>query len=558
MAHDAPKTSAPSPSVPKHDGDDGPGNFIEDIVKEDLAAGKHGGRIMTRFPPEPNGYLHIGHAKAICVNFGIAALTDAGACNLRFDDTNPEKEDTEYVDAIRRDIEWLGFSWGDREYYASDYFERLYGFAQKLIRDGKAYVDDQTEEEIRENRGNFYRPGVDSPYRNRSAEESLELLEGMRRGDFADGSRVLRAKIDMTSKDLKLRDPLMYRIRRVPHHRTGDAWCIYPMYDFAHGLSDAIEGVTHSLCSLEFQNHRPLYDWFVAAVGAFPDPPRQIEFARLNMTYTALSKRWFKALVDEKRVAGWDDPRMPTLSGLRRRGVTPEAIRNFCDRIGVARRDVNVDVGMFEHEIREHLNDTTPRTMAVLHPLKVILTNFPEDAEEVFECPLHPTDDSFGTREIRLTREIFIERDDFMENAPKKFFRLSPGAEVRLRYACIIQCHEAIKDGDGHVTELHCTWDPDSRGGTPADGRKIKGTLHWVSAKHATSAEVRLYDRLFDREDPLDIPEGETLLDALHPNSLEVLPAAKLEPYLARMAPGDRVQFERMGYFVKDPDSTDS
>ncbi len=534
--------------------DEGPGRFIDEIVEKDLAEGVYHRPLMTRFPPEPNGYLHIGHAKSICLNFGIAALHPDGRCNLRFDDTNPETEETEYVESIKADVRWLGFDWGDREYYASNYFEKLYDFAEKLIRDGKAYVDGQSQEQIRENRGDYHRPGKNSPDRDRSAEENLDLFRRMRAGEFDEGRYVLRAKGDMASRDVKMRDPLMYRIRKVPHHRTGTKWCIYPMYDWAHGLSDAIEGVTHSICTLEFQNHRPLYEWFLAAAG-IEEPPKQIEFARLNLTYTVLSKRKLSELVSGAHVEGWDDPRMPTLAGLRRRGVPPEAIRSFCDRIGVARKDGVVDVGLLEYEIRERLNATAPRVMGVLRPLKVVITNFPEGEALELDAPYDPEDPSKGSRKVPLTREIYIERDDFMEVPMKKWFRLAPGAEVRLRSACLITCDEVVKDAAGEVVELRCTWDPESRGGSSPDGRKVKGTIHWVSAERALDADVRLYDRLFSAENPGE-REGSSYLDDLNPDSLTVLRDAKLEPSLANAKPGERYQFERLGYFCADTKDT--
>ncbi len=534
--------------------DDGPGRFIDEIVERDLAAKTYSRPLMTRFPPEPNGYLHIGHAKSICLNFGLATLSPDGRCNLRFDDTNPETEETEYVESIKADVRWLGFDWGEREYYASDYFEKLYEYAEKLIRDGKAYVDGQTLEQIRENRGDYHRPGKPSPDRDRPAEESLDLFRRMRKGEFDEGRYVLRARGDMASKDIKMRDPLMYRIRKVPHHRTGTAWSIYPMYDWAHGLSDAIEGVTHSICTLEFQNHRPLYEWFLDAAGIV-EPPKQIEFARLNLTYTVLSKRKLSELVSGGHVTGWDDPRMPTLAGLRRRGVPPEALRSFCDRIGVARKDGVVDVGLLEHEIREQLNATTRRVMGVLRPLKVVITNFPEGETVELTAPYDTEDPSKGSRVVPLTREVFIERDDFMEVPAKKWFRLAPGAEVRLRHACLVTCNEVVKDAAGEVVELRCSWDPASRGGNAPDGRKVKGTIHWVSAAHAVDAEVRLYDRLFVAETPGE-REGTTYLDDLNPESLTVLRDAKLEPSLASARPGDRVQFERLGYFTADTKDT--
>ena len=532
--------------------EDTPGNFIEEIVDEELAQGKYA-RIVTRFPPEPNGYLHIGHAKALALNFGLADKTPDSRCNLRFDDTNPEKESTEYVEAIQRDVAWLGFSWGEKELYASDYFGQLYEWAEKLVQEGKAYVDSQSPEEIRESRGDFHRPGVNSPYRDRPAEESLDLLRRMRAGELPDGSHVLRAKIDMQSADLKLRDPLMYRIRHAHHHRTGDDWCIYPMYDWAHGQSDAIEGVTHSLCSLEFQNHRPLYDWFLTALGfELPNRPKQIEFAKLAITYTVLSKRRLLELVESAHVDGWDDPRMPTLSGMRRRGFTPEGIRKFCERIGVARRDNVVEIELLEHAVREDLNATSARAMAVLRPLKVVLENFPEGEIHEVELMNHPEHPEQGTRKVPFGRELWIEREDFEEIPPKKWFRLSPGAEVRLRGAALITCKEVVKNAAGEVVELRCTWDEQSRGGTPADGRKVKGTLHWVSAAHAIDADVRLYDRLFTVEDPTG--DGGGFLQHLNPSSLELVTGAKLEPVLGDAAPGARYQFERLGYFCRDRD----
>lgn len=530
-------------------------NFIADIVDEDLRAGKNGGRLQTRFPPEPNGYLHVGHAKAICLNFGIAAKAPGGACNLRMDDTNPLAEEAHYVEAIQADVRWLGFDWGERLFFASSYFERLYECAVTLVKKGLAYVDSQTPEQIRENRGNYYKVGVDSPFRSRSVEENLALLEKMRGGELKEGEAVLRAKIDMAHKNLNLRDPLIYRIRHASHHTTGDTWCIYPMYDFAHPLSDAFEGVTHSLCTLEFENHRPLYDWFVENVGGFDPVPRQIEFARLNLTYTVLSKRKLQQLVNEKHVSSWDDPRMPTIAGMRRRGYLPESIRAFCERIGVAKRDNQVDVALLEHKLREDLNAHCPRMMAVLRPLKVVIENYPEGEVEYFEAQNHPEYPERGTRKIPFSRELYIERDDFMEDPPKKFFRLAPGQEVRLRSACLITCREVVKNDAGEVVELRCTWDPDSKGGSPKDGRKVKGTLHWVSAAHAVKAEVRLYDRLFTAEDP-EGDEDKHFLEHLNPSSLEVLSEAYVEPTLAEAPPGERFQFERLGYFVVDPDST--
>jgi glutaminyl-tRNA synthetase len=533
--------------------DSGPGRFVDEIVLDDLSRGAFGRPLLTRFPPEPNGYLHIGHAKSICLNFGVAALSPDGRCNLRFDDTNPVAEDEEFVESIQRDVRWLGFEWNGEARYASDYFEQLYQWAERLVVEGKAYVDSQSLDEIREGRGSFHRPGVPSPYRDRSVEENLDLFRRMRAGEFDEGAHVLRANIDMQSKDLKLRDPLMYRIRKARHHRTGDAWCIYPMYDWAHGQSDAIEGVTHSICTLEFQNHRGLYEHFHAALG-FDRPPKQIEFARLNLTYTVLSKRRLQQLVEGGHVSGWDDPRMPTLAGMRRRGVPPAAIRNFCDRIGVSRKDGVVDVGLLEHEIREELNRTAPRRMAVLRPLRVVLENLPEDGAFEVELLDNPERPDEGKRAVTFTRELFIERDDFMEVPMKKWFRLSPGAEVRLRGACIIRCEEVVKDEAGEIVELRCTWDEASKGGAAADGRKVRGTLHWVSAAHAVDARVRLYERLFHSENPAG---EEDFLEHLNPESLEVLEAAKLEPSLEALRPGEVVQFERLGYFARDEDDAE-
>ncbi len=539
----------------KTEGQENAPNFIHEVVEADIRDGKHGGQVVTRFPPEPNGYLHIGHAKAIYVNFTTAEMAPGGRCHLRFDDTNPEAEDTEYVDAIREDVRWLGFDWGSHEYFASDYFERLYDCAVDLIKRGLAYVDSQSLEEIREGRGDFYKPGVNSRFRDRPVDESVDLLERMRKGEFDEGAHVLRAKIDMASKDVNLRDPLMYRVRKVTHHRTGDDWCIYPMYDYAHPMSDAFEGVTHSVCTLEFAHHNPLYQWFVSHFE-FDPTPWQYEFARLNLTYTVMSKRLLKRLVEEGRVSGWDDPRMPTIAGMRRRGFTPAAIRRFAERIGVSRRDSTVDVGLLEHALREDLNATSPRTMAVLRPLKVVIENLGEGDEVALDAPFSPNDESFGSRTLHLTREVFIERDDFMEEPVKKWFRLAPGKEVRLRYAALVTCNEVIKDDAGNVVELRCTWDPESKGGNAPDGRKVRGTIHWVSAKHAVDAEVRLYDRLFNDENPLDETHEGDFTDRINPGSLEVLQHAKLEPSLATRAPGERVQFERLGYFVVDPDST--
>ncbi len=526
-------------------------DFIRSIVIEDLGNNKNGGRVATRFPPEPNGYLHIGHAKSICLNFGIASEF-GGKCNLRFDDTNPAKEDVEYVDAIQADVRWLGFDWEDRLYYASDYFGRLYDYAVQLIRLGKAYVDSLDADQIREYRGTLTEPGRESPHRNRSIEENLDLFARMRNGEFEDGAHVLRAKIDMASGNVNLRDPILYRIRRVSHHRTGDAWCIYPMYDFAHALSDSIEGITHSICTLEFEDHRPLYDWFLDVLQV-ERHPQQIEFARLNLNYTVMSKRKLLQLVEERYVTGWDDPRMPTIGGLRRRGYTPESIRSFCDRIGVAKRDSMVDVALLEHSVREDLNRRAPRVMAVLQPLKVVIDNFPEGQVEEVEAVNNPEDASMGTRKLPFSRVLYIERDDFRENPPKKFFRLSPGNEVRLRYAYIIKCVGVVKDETtGEIVELHCTYDPATRSGTP--GRSVKGTLHWVSALDAIDGEVRIYDRLFSVEDPGADAAGDWK-SKLNPDSLKVLTGCKLEPGLASASPGMRFQFERQGYFCVDPDS---
>ncbi len=530
-----------------------PIDFIRAIVEDDLASGKHHGRVSTRFPPEPNGYLHIGHAKAICLNFGVA-IEYGGTCNLRFDDTNPTKEDVEYVDAIKEDVRWLGFGWDDREYYASDYFERLYECAVGLVRSGHAYVDSLTADEIRQHRGTLTEPGRNSPYRDRSAEENLDLFRRMRAGEFEDGAHVLRAKIDMASPNVNMRDPTLYRIRRVPHHRTGDAWCIYPMYDFAHPLSDAFERITHSLCTLEFEDHRPLYDWLVNHL--IPgDKPRQIEFARLNLNYTVMSKRKLLQLVQQKHVSGWDDPRMPTLGGLRRRGYTPESIREFCARIGVAKKKNVIDVAQLEHSIREDLNRRAPRVMTVLRPLKVVITNYPEGQVEDVDVINNPEDPSAGTRKVPFSREIYIERDDFREDPPKKFFRLSPGREVRLRCAYFVTCTEVVKDASGEIVELRCTYDPATRGGDAPDGRRVKSTLHWVSVAHGVPVEARLYDRLFSTPDPEDVPEGQTFLDCLNPHSLEILRGCLAEPSVAGTPAGSRLQFERLGYFCVDPDS---
>ena len=525
-------------------------DFIREIVANDLASGKHASTV-TRFPPEPNGYLHIGHAKSICLNFGISLENKGGVCHLRFDDTNPAKEDVEYVDSIKEDVQWLGFDWGKNIYFASDYFEKLYGFAVELIQSGKAFVCELTLDEIAGHRGTPTKPGTNSPYRDRSPGENLELFQRMRDGEFADGTRVLRAKIDMASPNLHMRDPVLYRIRKTLHHRTGNKWCLYPMYDFTHCLSDSIEGITHSLCTLEFEVHRPLYDWVLDNV-AIDSRPRQIEFARLSLTYTVLSKRKLLTLVEEGRVNGWDDPRMPTVSGLRRRGYTPASIRSFCKTIGITKFNSLTDVALLEHSIRQDLNDTTPRRMAVLRPLKVVITNFGEDKVEELEAANHPKDPEAGTRSVPFTREIYVERDDFMEEPPRKFFRLGPGREVRLRFAYFITCNEVIKNAAGEVTELHCTYDPETHGGNAPDGRKVKGTIHWVSASHAFEAQVRLYDRLFTVEDPNKEDDGKTYLDHLNAESLEVIADAKLEPGLAKAEPGERFQFERLGYFCAD------
>jgi len=526
------------------------GNFVREQMAADVAGGRHGGRVATRFPPEPNGYLHIGHAKAICVDFGLAQEL-GGTCNLRFDDTNPITEDVEYVEAIQADIRWLGFTWSNL-YYASDYFERLYDLAVKLIEKGKAYVDSLNEEQIREYRGDFYKKGKPSPYRDRSVAENLDLFRRMRAGEFPEGAHVLRAKIDLETQNMNMRDPLLYRIRYAPHHRTGKTWCIYPMYDYAHPLSDAMEKITHSICTLEFESHRPLYDWCIREAEVFPS--QQIEFARLNLTYTVMSKRKLAELVQKKLVGGWDDPRMPTLAGLRRRGYTPEAIRAFCERIGVAKADSLVDVGLLEHGLRGDLNRRCPRVMAVLRPLKVVIDNFPEGEVRELEAPLHPEDAAQGTRKVPFSRVVYVDRDDFREDPPKDWFRLAPGREVRLRYACLIKCQQVIKDAGGEVVELRCSWDPGSWGGSAPDGRAVRGTLHWVSAAQAVPAEVRLYDRLFSVENP-GTTEGKSFVDEMNPTSLERLPGALLEPYLASAAVGARFQFERIGYFCVDRES---
>jgi glutaminyl-tRNA synthetase len=543
-------------------------DFIRVIVAEDIKTNKWGGRVVTRFPPEPNGYLHIGHAKSICLNFGIAAEF-GGRCHLRFDDTNPEKEEQEYVNSIIENVRWLGWDWSEHLYYGSDYFDQMYQWAVELIKKGKAYVCDLTAEQTREYRGTLTEPGMDSPYRNRSVEENMELFERMKAGEFPDGSRTLRAKIDMAHPNLNMRDPVMYRILHATHHRSGDKWCIYPMYDWAHGFEDSIETVTHSICTLEFENHRPLYDWFIDAVnegrtddGSGPwgkkiHHPQQIEFARLNLTYTVMSKRKLLNLVQEHLVSGWDDPRMPTISGIKRRGYSPEAIREFCRRIGVNKFNSTVDIALLEHCLREDLNKTSPRVMAVLKPLKVVIDNYPEDQVEELDAINNPEDPNAGMRKVPFSRELFIEQEDFMEEPPKKFFRLAPGREVRLRYAYFITCTEVVKDKDGDILELHCTYDPATRGGDAPDRRKVKSTLHWVSARHAIEAEVRLYDYLFTKENPDDVPKGEDFKSNLNPNSLEVLSSCMVEPSLAGAAPLSRFQFERLGYFCVDPDSSE-
>ena len=528
-------------------------DFIRAKIIADNASGRFGGKVHTRFPPEPNGYLHLGHAKSICLNFGVAKEF-GGLCNLRFDDTNPTKEETEYVDSIKEDVRWLGGSWDDREFYASNYFEQLYAYAEQLIQMGKAYVDDLTADEIREYRGTLKEPGRESPYRNRSVEENLDLFRRMRAGEFPDGSHVLRAKIDMASPNLTMRDPTLYRIRHAAHHRTGDAWCIYPMYDFTHPLSDSIEGITHSLCTLEFVNNRDFYNWILETLGVYH--PEQTEFARLNLTHTVLSKRKLIQLVKEGYVKGWDDPRMPTLCALRRKGVPPEALHDFCRRIGLAKSDSVVDYGLLEFCIREYLNAHTPRWMAVLDPVKVVIDNYPEDQEEVFEMPLHPEEASYGSRKVPFARELYIDRDDFRMDPPKKYFRLAPGREVRLRYAYFVTCTEVKTDEAGNVLEIHCTYDPASKGGNSPDGRKVKGTIHWVSARHAIPAEVRLYDHLFLDDDPNDVPEGKTFLDLVNPDSMKTV-QARLGPAMAAVKVGEAVQFERVGYFCKDRDSTE-
>ncbi len=529
-------------------------NFVEQTVLDDLKAGKNGGRLNTRFPPEPNGYLHIGHAKAICMDFGVAEKF-GGTCNLRFDDTNPVKEDVEYVDSIREDIHWLGFDWGDREYYASDYFPRLFDLAVRLIKEGKAYVDDQTSEQIAEQKGTPTVPGTESPYRNRTPEENLDLFMRMNAGEFEEGARVLRAKIDMASPNMHFRDPIMYRIIKTPHHRTGTTWKVYPMYDFAHGQSDYFEGVTHSICTLEFEVHRPLYEYFVKELADESYCPRQIEFNRLNLTYTVMSKRKLLQLVKEGLVAGWDDPRMPTISGMRRRGYTPESIRNFINTIGYTKYEALNSVSLLEHAVRDDLNKKATRVMAVLNPVKVVITNYPEDKVEMVSMDNNPEEEGAGTHEMPFCREIYIERDDFMENPPKKFFRMTPGQEVRLKGAYIVKCEEAVKDAEGNITEIHCTYDPDSHSGAPGAARKVKGTLHWVSARHAVDATVRLYDRLFSVENPAAETERD-FREMLNPDSLKVVEGVKVEPFVAENAErGTKFQFQRVGYFTPDYDS---
>ncbi len=528
-------------------------NFIEEIVREDIESGKNGGRVHTRFPPEPNGYLHIGHAKAILLSYGIAKKYN-GKFNLRFDDTNPEAEETEYVDGIKEDLRWLGVDWEDREFYASDYFEKLYDWAEMLIKQGKAYVCELSPEEVSANRGTPTEPGK-SPYRDRPIEESLDLFRRMRNGEFPDNSMTLRAKIDMASPNMHMRDPIMYRIKHLEHHRTGNKWCIYPTYDWTHGQSDYIEGITHSLCTLEFQVHRPLYDWFLDQIQEGDYRPRQIEFARLNLNYTVMSKRKLLRLVKEKYVAGWDDPRMPTITGLRRRGYTPEALQIFIDKVGIAKRENVIDLSLLEFSVREDLNKKAQRVMGVLDPLKVVITNYPEDQTEMLDAVNNPEDESMGKRKVPFSREIYIERADFMENPPKKFFRLAPGREVRLRYAYFVKCTDVIKDENGNITEIHCTYDPLSRGGNSPDGRKVKATLHWVSAKDAIEAEVRLYDRLFSKENPDDVEEGHDFVENINPDSL-IITKGYIEPFVKNAKTLDKFQFERIGYFCVDKDST--
>ena len=543
--------SNPKPEEPTAPEAARPSNFIRDAMIEDLKTNKHGGRIWTRFPPEPNGYLHIGHAKAICLDFGLADEFGGGT-NLRFDDTNPEKEETEYVDSIMADVKWLGFEW-EGLYYASDYFQQLHDWAVQLIKAGKAYVDDLSAEEIRKHRGTLTEPGKESPYRNRTVEENLDLFARMKAGEFPDGTRVLRAKIDMASPNLNMRDPVMYRIVHAEHHRTGSQWCIYPMYDYAHGQSDSLEKITHSMCTLEFEDHRPLYNWFIQSLGIFPS--QQMEFDRLNLTYTLLSKRKLLQLVQEGRVSGWDDPRMPTLSGIRRRGYTPEALRNFVANIGVTKTNGTIELAMLEHFVREDLNRRAQRVMAVLRPLKVVIDNYPEGQTEEMDAVNNPEDESAGKRKVPFSRELYIEQDDFREVPPKGYFRLSPGKEVRLRYGYFVTAQSVVKNAQGEVIEVHVTYDPATRGGNAPDGRKVKSTIHWVSAAHAISAEVRLYETLFIKEDPNDVAEGQAFTANLNPNSLEVVPDARLEPSLQTATAGARYQFERLGYFCADPDT---
>ena len=529
-------------------------NFIQQAINDDNESGRFDRRVHTRFPPEPNGYLHIGHAKSICLNFGLAR-DFGGLCNLRFDDTNPTKESVEYVESQKEDVRWLGFDWHDRELYASDYFDELYEFAKQLVLDGKAYVDSLSQDEIREYRGTLTEPGRESPYRERSVEENIDLLERMKDGEFPDGAHVLRAKIDMASPNINMRDPVMYRILNTEHHRTGDKWCIYPMYDFAHGQSDSIEHISHSICTMEYEDHRPLYDWFLEELGMYQ--PRQIEFARLNLSHTVLSKRRLLRLVEGGYVNGWDDPRMPTIAGFRRRGYTPEAIRDFCDRIGVAKNAAIIDIALLEHSLRGHLNKTAPRAMAVIRPLKVVITNYPEGETDWLDAVNNPEDETAGTRKVPFSRELYIERNDFMEDPPRRFYRLAPGREVRLRYGYFIKCEEVVKDDDGEVIELRCTYDPETRGGSAPDGRRVRATLHWVSAAHAIDAEVRLYDHLFTRWNPdEEADDGADWLSFLNPESLVVVEAAKLEPGLADASPGSRYQFERQGYFCVDTRDT--
>jgi glutaminyl-tRNA synthetase len=544
--------SSAEPSTESSTESVGRSNFIRDLIIQDIKAGKHGGRVQTRFPPEPNGYLHIGHAKAICLDFGLAAEFD-GKCNLRFDDTNPSKEETEYVESIMEDVRWLGFKW-DGLFYASDYFQQLYEWAVQLIKAGKAYVCDLGADEVREYRGTLTEPGKDSPYRSRSVEENLDLFGRMKNGEFPDGSRTLRAKIDMASPNLNMRDPVLYRILHMEHHRTGNQWCIYPMYDYAHGQSDSIEHVTHSICTLEFEDHRPLYNWFIEQLGIFPS--QQYEFDRLSITYTVMSKRKLLKLVQEGRVNGWDDPRMPTLSGMRRRGYTPEAIRNFCSNVGVSKTNGITQLSHLEYFLREDLNKHAARVMAVLRPLRVVIDNYPDDLVEEMDAVNNPEDASAGTRKVPFSKTLYIEQEDFREDPPKQYYRLAPGREVRLRYGYLITCRNVVKDADGNVVELHCTYDPETRGGNTPDGRKVKSTIHWVSAAHAVDAEVRVYDTLFTKENPNEVEEGQDFIANLNPNSLDVLTGCKVEPSLRDATPGARYQFERMGYFCVDPDSS--